>query len=94
LAGVFGSQVFLNSGKVIKADEAYIRESIVDPQAKLVDGFGPIMPTFQGQVSEEQILQILAFIKSLQIHTSTNLTPRPSPAAATPMQSSTSDNKR
>jgi cytochrome c oxidase subunit 2 len=94
LAGVFGSQVFLNSGKVIKADEAYIRESIVDPQAKLVDGFGPIMPTFQGQVSEEQILQILAFIKSLQIHTPTNLTPRPSPAAATPMQSSTSDNKR
>lgn len=67
LAGVFGSQVLLADGKAIKADEVYIRESIVNPQAKLVAGFGPIMPTFQGQVSEEQLLQILAFIKSLQI---------------------------
>ena len=67
LSGIFGSQVFLSDGKAIKADEAYIRESIVNPQAKLVAGFGPIMPTFQGQVSEEQSLQILAFIKSLGI---------------------------
>ena len=43
-----------------------MRESIMNPQAKMVTGFGPIMPTFQGQVSEEQLLQILAFIKSLQ----------------------------
>ena len=66
LEGIFGKQVFLNNGQSIIADEAYIRESIVNPQAKLVNGFGPIMPTFQGQVSEEQLLQILAFIKSLQ----------------------------
>ena len=51
--------------KTVKADEAYIRESIVNPQAKLVNGFGPIMPTFQGQITEEQLVQILAFIKSL-----------------------------
>ncbi|MDQ3173592.1 MAG: c-type cytochrome, partial [Acidobacteriota bacterium] len=69
LEGVFGRQVFLNNGQSIKVDEAYIRESIVNPQAKLVAGFGPIMPTFQGQVSEEQLMQILAFIKSLQIQT-------------------------
>ena len=62
---MFGSQVFLNNGQTVKADEAYIRESIVNPQAKLVNGFGPIMPTFQGQISEEQLVQILAFIKSL-----------------------------
>jgi cytochrome c oxidase subunit II len=66
LAGVFGKQVFLTNGQSIKADEGYIRESILNPQAKLVSGFGPIMPTFQGQVSEEQVMQILAFIKSLQ----------------------------
>ena len=65
LAGVFGSQVFLNNGQTIKADEAYVRESIVNPQAKIVNGFGPIMPTFQGQITEEQLVQILAFIKSL-----------------------------
>ena len=67
LAGLFGRQVFLTTGQTLTADEAYIRESIVNPQAKLVSGFGPIMPTFQGQVTEEQLLQILAFIKSLQV---------------------------
>jgi cytochrome c oxidase subunit 2 len=69
LAGVFGKQVVLNNGQSVVADEAYIRESIVNPQAKLVTGFAPIMPPFQGQVSEEQLLQILAFIKSLQTET-------------------------
>ena len=77
LAGVFGKQVFLNNGQSVKADEGYIRESIVNPQAKLVAGFGPIMPTFQGQVSEEQLMQILAFIKSLQIQTPEAVRPAP-----------------
>ena len=44
---------------------AYLRESIVNPQAKVVAGFQPIMPTFQGQVTEEQLLQLIAYIKSL-----------------------------
>ena len=61
-----GNRFFLATVKRVNADEGYIRESIVNPQAKLVAGFGPIMPTFQGQVSEEQLMQILAFIKSLQ----------------------------
>jgi cytochrome c oxidase subunit 2 len=77
LEGLFGKQVFLNNGQTVVADEGYIRESIVNPQAKLVNGFGPIMPTFQGQVSEEQLLQILAFIKSLQSETQPT-TARPS----------------
>jgi len=47
------------------ADEAYIRESIVNPQAKLVAGYPPIMPTFQGLISEEGLLQLTAYIKSL-----------------------------
>jgi cytochrome c oxidase subunit 2 len=66
LAGLFGSQTLLSNGQTVRADEAYIRESIVNPQAKLVAGFGPIMPTFQGQVTEEQLVQLTAFIKSLQ----------------------------
>ncbi len=67
LAGLFGRQVFLTNGQTIIADEAYVRESIENPQAKLVSGFGPIMPTFQGQVTPEQLIQIMSFIKSLQI---------------------------
>ena len=48
------------------ADEAYIRESIVLPQAKVVAGFQPVMPTFQGLVTEEQLLQLIAYVKSLK----------------------------
>lgn len=65
LIGVFGSQVKLASGETVTADEAYIRESILHPQAKIVAGYPPIMPTFQGQLSEEQLLQLIAYIKSL-----------------------------
>jgi cytochrome c oxidase subunit 2 len=65
LTGLLGKQVELNNGQTITADDAYIRESIVDPQAKIVAGFGPIMPTFKGQVSEEQLLQLVTYIKSL-----------------------------
>ena len=66
LAGLFGRTVFLNNGQTLVADESYVRESIENPQAKLVNGFGPIMPTFQGQVTPDQLIQIMAFIKSLQ----------------------------
>ncbi len=65
LLGVFGSQVILNNGSKVNADEIYIRESILNPQAKIVSGFGPIMPAFQGQVNEEQLLQLVAYVKSL-----------------------------
>ena len=66
LLGVFGKQTQLVGGQTIRADEPYIRESIMNPQAKLVEGFGPIMPTFQGQISEDQLVQLVAYIKSLQ----------------------------
>jgi cytochrome c oxidase subunit 2 len=65
LANVFGKQVELQDGRTVMADEAYIRESIVNPQAKIVAGFQPIMPTFQGLVSEEQLLQLIAYVRSL-----------------------------
>jgi len=65
LADLYGKQVRLQDGKVIVADENYIRESIVNPQAKIVAGYRPIMPTFKGIVSEEGILQIISYLKSL-----------------------------
>ena len=83
--GLFGSQTQLQGGMKVTADEPYIRESIVNPQAKLVEGFGPIMPTFQGQVSEDQLVQLIAYIKSLHPATSTpgpTAGPSPSPAAS------------
>ncbi|HEY3243973.1 MAG TPA: c-type cytochrome, partial [Phycisphaerae bacterium] len=65
LAGLFGRRVRLQDGTVVVADESYLRESILDPQAKLVAGYPPLMPTFRGQVSEEQVMQLIAYIKSL-----------------------------
>ena len=65
LLGAFGKETLLQSGEKVQVNEGYIRESILNPQAKLVVGFGPIMPTFQGQVSEDQVMQLVAFIKSL-----------------------------
>jgi cytochrome c oxidase subunit II len=65
LKGVFGSQVKLQGGGTVVADEAYVRDSIVNPQGRIVEGYQPLMPTFQGLVSEEQLMQLLAYIKSL-----------------------------
>jgi len=65
LQGVFGSQVDLADGSKIVANEDYIRESILNPRARVVAGFQPVMPTFQGLVSEEQVLQLVAYIRSL-----------------------------
>jgi len=65
LEGVFGSEVKLQSGETVIADEGYVRESILNPRAKVVGGYQPIMPTFQGQVSEEQLLALVEYVKSL-----------------------------
>jgi len=65
LTNVFGNKVALQNGATVTADEAYLRESIVNPQAKVVAGFVPVMPTFQGLVTEEQLLQLIAYVKSL-----------------------------
>jgi cytochrome c oxidase subunit 2 len=65
LEGIFGSSVQLANGKRVLADEAYMRESILNPRAQLVAGYAPIMPTFQGQLSEEDLTQLVAYIKSL-----------------------------
>jgi len=66
LDGLFGRTVSLASGGSVTADEAYLRESIVNPQARVVAGYQPLMPTFQGLVSEEGLLQLIAYIKELK----------------------------
>jgi cytochrome c oxidase subunit 2 len=65
VVGLFGRSVKLQDGTTVVADESYIRESIVNPRAKIVAGYEPLMPTFKGLVGEEGIGQILAYVKSL-----------------------------
>lgn len=65
LINLFGSTVPLKNGQTVVADENYIRESILKPRAKIVAGYEPIMPSFEGQVSEEGILQLIAEIKAM-----------------------------
>jgi cytochrome c oxidase subunit 2 len=65
LQGVFGKPVELADGRTVTADENYVRECILDPGSRRVKGFQPIMPTFQGLVSEEQVNALVAYVKSL-----------------------------
>ncbi len=66
LDGLFGSTVKLTGGGTAVMNEGYVRESILRPAVKIVAGYRPVMPTFQGQISEEAILQLMAYIKSLK----------------------------
>lgn len=67
LAKVFGHDVLLADGTTVKADENYLRESILDPQAKIVAGYeGKVMTSFQGQLTEQELLGVIEYIKSLQ----------------------------
>lgn len=66
LAGLYGSKVRLATGETIVADDNYIRESILDSTARMVAGFPPIMPSYRGQISEDQLMHLLAYIKSLR----------------------------
>ncbi len=71
LVGLFGSPVALQTGETLVADETYLRESILNSRARIVAGYPPIMPVFQGQLTEEQVLELIAFIKSLSEETET-----------------------
>jgi len=65
LAGVYNKPVLLEDGRTVIADENYVRESILNPTAKIMSGFKPVMPTFQGIVTEEQLNALVAYVKSL-----------------------------
>ena len=90
LQGVFGKPVLLEDGRIVTADENYVRESILDPGAKIVKGFKPVMPTFQGLVSEEQLNALVAYVKSLSQsgHSGTTGTPAVAVPAKVPAKGS------
>jgi cytochrome c oxidase subunit 2 len=82
LRGIYGSRIQLASGQTVLADDAYIRESILNPNAKLVAGFHTdVMPTFQGQITEEQLLQLIVYVKSLAIQGAPPVSDQPAAAA-------------
>jgi cytochrome c oxidase subunit 2 len=81
LKDIIGKPVELAGGQTAVVDEAYLRESILNSQAKIVKGFTPLMPTFQGLVSEEGLAALIEHIKSLSPQAAAS-TPAPVPAAA------------
>jgi cytochrome c oxidase subunit 2 len=66
LAAVFGRTVALEGGETVLADESYLRESILRPNARVVKGWAPRMPTYEGRVDEAQLQQLVAYLKSLK----------------------------
>lgn len=66
LAGVFGRPTRFRDGGEAAADEAYLRESILDPQARIVAGYEPLMPTYRGQLPEEGMLQLVEYLRALR----------------------------
>ena len=65
LEGLFGSPVPLADGRVIVADEAYVRDSLLDPKGQVAAGYAPVMPTFAGQVGEDDLASLVAYIQSI-----------------------------
>ena len=98
LRGVYGSRVQLQNGQTVLADDAYIRESILNPNAKVVAGYhADVMPTFQGQITEEQLLQLIVYVKSLAIQGAPPVSQQPNPladGAQTPGQPPTTGEKK
>jgi cytochrome c oxidase subunit II len=66
LAGVYGTDRPLADGRTRRADDQYLRDSILDSTQDVVKGYAPIMPSFRNQISEEQLAALIAYIKSLQ----------------------------
>ncbi len=77
MAGLFGSQVPLQDGTTVIADEDYIRRSITDPASQIVVGYPPVMPSYQN-LTEDQLEELIAYIKSLS--TVRNVAPATGPA--------------
>ncbi len=84
LEGIYNEEIKLVGGATVKADDNYIRNSILNPASQVVEGYQPIMPTFKGQVTEEQLNSLVVYIKSLS-PTAAGATPSSTPAAANTM---------
>jgi cytochrome c oxidase subunit 2 len=66
LAGVYGSKLTLNDGSQVLVNDAYLRDAILNPSQHVTAGFAPIMPTYQGQISEDGLIDLVEYIKNLQ----------------------------
>jgi len=88
LVDKFGAQEQLTNGSIVNVDETYVRESILTPQLKVVAGFQPVMPTFQGLVNEEGVMALIEYVKSLQSSPGGAAAPSTAgtPAAAPPQE--------
>jgi cytochrome c oxidase subunit 2 len=75
LWGLYGKQITLADGRTVLADDAYIEESLLNPAAKVTRGYAPTMPTFRGQLSDDDVFQLVAYIKSLNAPERTPGTP-------------------
>ena len=91
LAGVYDSKLTLATGETVTADDAYLRQAILNPSQHITQGYAPIMPTYQGQISEEGVIALVEYIRNLdsdyRIQQTTNTTELPAenegqPAAA------------
>jgi cytochrome c oxidase subunit 2 len=100
LANVYGSRLALSTGGTVIADDAYLRESILNPSQHITQGYAPIMPTYQGQVSEEGVIALVEYIRHLdsdyrvqQTTNTTDLLPesegKAAPAAQAPARNGT-----
>ena len=65
LANVYNSRLTLSSGEAVTADDAYLRQAILNPSQHITQGYAPIMPTYQGQISEEGVIALVEYIKNL-----------------------------
>lgn len=66
LAGVYGSTLQLANGGQVRVTDAYLRDAILNPSQHITAGYAPIMPTYQGQISEEGLIDLVEYIKTLQ----------------------------
>ena len=65
LAGVYGSKLQLTNGSQVLVNDAYLRDAILNPSQHVTAGYAPIMPTYQGQISEDGLIDLVEYIKSL-----------------------------
>jgi cytochrome c oxidase subunit 2 len=65
LAGVYGSKLQLTNGSAVQVNDAYLRDAILNPSEHVTAGYAPIMPTYQGQISEEGLIDLVEYIKNL-----------------------------
>jgi cytochrome c oxidase subunit 2 len=92
LKDILGKPVDLQDGSSVLVDESYLRESILNSQAKIVKGFQPLMPTFQGLISEENLVALIEHVKSMSPN-ATTAAPAPGAAATTPSPAAAAEKK-